>query len=112
MAAPITDGWLVEVNNFSLILPGLFGDQAEQTKVPMIFDTASICFLIRISLADLASQSKAGLTLGKSRISVTCVNKFNLNENILSLHSAVHPAQGLASVVTMNSKRAPSDRAR
>ena len=54
MAAPITDGWLVEVNNFSLILPGLFGDEAEQTKVPMIFDTASICFLIRISLGDPA----------------------------------------------------------
>ena len=33
------------------------------------------------------------------------MNKFNLNENILTLHSA----QGLASVVTMNSKTASSD---
>ena len=50
------------------------------------------------------------MTIGKSGMSVTCVNKFNLNENILTLHSA--QAQGLASVVTMNSKTAPSDRAR
>ena len=39
---------------------------------------------------------------------MTCVNKFNLNENILTLHSA----QGLASVVTINSKTALSDRRR
>ena len=52
------------------------------------------------------------MTVGKSGISVTCVNKFNLNENILTLDSALHTAQGLASVVTMNSKTAPSDRAR
>ena len=52
MAAPITDGWLVEVNNFSHFQVHDTVVIKLKIKVPMILDTASICVLIRISLAD------------------------------------------------------------
>ena len=65
MAAPITDGWLVEVNNFSHFqLPGLTDYLVIRLnmKVGMIFDTASICFLIRISLADHPARARLDWT--------------------------------------------------
>ena len=105
----------MEVNNFSLALPGLVDYlviRLNRLKVPKwyLIQRASVSWLELVWLIIQSEQGWTGLTLGKSGISVTCVNKFNLNENILTLHSA--QAQGLASVVTMNSKTAPSDRAR
>ena len=105
----------MEVNNFSLALPGLVDYlviRLNRLKVPKwyLIQRASVSWLELVWLIIQLEQGWTGLTLGKSGISVTCVNKFNLNENILTLHSA--QAQGLASVVTMNSKTAPSDRAR